>query len=187
MKVIAFGHRQRVGKDTAVKFAMSYIRSKYPQTSVARCSFGDEIKRVAHDMFCWAGLRPGIYYENHSQYKDEPLTIIGKSPRQIWIELGMKAREIDVRVWTELAFSRMSANLVFISDLRHPIELEYVAKFNGIAVRIDRPSEPQVTDGIDEALANHVFDIVLTNSGTIKEFGTQIQKLVENELNRQVA
>src|SRR4051812_18861621 len=133
MKLIAFGHRRRVGKDTAVKFGLSYLRGNGIK-QCARFSFFDRIKTIAHQLYGWAGLMDGIYYDNHPEKKEEILPAIGKSPRIIWIEVGQAINGVCERTLPELAFSDLGEGFHLCSDLRRPIEAKYIRDFNGILV-----------------------------------------------------
>lgn len=180
MKVIGFGHRQRVGKDLACKILFAHIKDKYPHIKTCRCSFGDQIKEIAYQMYKWGGLQPGIYYENHPDEKDQFIPAIGRSPRGIWIELGFAGQQICDKTWPEMAFADADGDLLLVSDLRRPIETEYVHQFNGICVRIDRPSAKISDDKIDIQLKDHTgWDHIVVNDGTIRNFGDKIRSLFD--------
>src|SRR4051794_29684237 len=93
VKIIAFGHRQRVGKDTAVKFGLNHLKSIGKKHSY-RLSFFDIMKEISHQIYDWGGLESGVYYDNHPEKKDQILAPIGVSPRKIWIDLGQEINRI---------------------------------------------------------------------------------------------
>lgn len=181
MKVMAFGHRQRVGKDTAAKTVISHIRQNYPKLRVCRCSFGDQIKEVSLFMYKWAGLREGIYYENHPNLKDAKLPALNKSPREIWIALGMAGQGIADQTWPEIAFADIDADLAVIPDLRRPIEIKYCRQFNGLDCKINRDSVPQSNDDCDIQLASfNDWSAEISNNGTLREFNIAVTTLFED-------
>lgn len=183
MKIIAFGHRQQVGKDTAVKFSLSHIRLEHHGTTVARCSFGDIIKSQAFQLFSWAGLEEGVYYENNPQFKNIVLPTIGKSPRQIWIELGNAGQSLYPKLWNELSFRRFNAEIALVSDLRKIEDIEFCRMFPSKMIRIDNPRVPQVEDNCDEKLANYLdWDFVIQNDGNFQELNFKIKSLVDEIL-----
>lgn len=181
MKLIAFGHRRRVGKDTAVKFAHSYLRSRGVK-ECARFSFFDQIKVIAVQLYGWGGLQDRIYYETHGDKKEEVLPAIGKSPRDIWIELGESINQICRITLPEMAFQGLPAGIHLCPDLRRPVEVEYIEKFNGITVLIERDSVEKSNDPVDCALDDYDgWKYRIKNNGNMKEFMQQIVGIIHRE------
>src|SRR5215831_16002209 len=89
-KMIAFGHRKSVGKDSAARFLCSHLRIHLKGSNIQHHGFADKLKNVCHQLYGWAGLQDREYYETPDTYKlkDEVLPVLGKSPRQIWIEFA---------------------------------------------------------------------------------------------------
>jgi|GEM_PF-6447744 len=90
--IIAFGHRKQVGKDSAAKFLCSYIRMNQNNSNCQIKGFADKVKDIAYQIYSWAGLMPGEYYESDEtqKFKDIVLPAIGKTPRDLWIAVGME-------------------------------------------------------------------------------------------------
>lgn len=184
MRIIAFGHKKRVGKDTAVRFALSFARQYYPQLQCKRLSFGDQIKELAYRMFRWGGLQDAVYYTNHEHEIEEILPAIGKSPRQIWDEIGHFGASLCPSVWPEMALERIDGDVLFTSDLRRPIEANYAKKFNGACYRIDRDDAPKSNHQVDHYLDDFDgWDGIISNNESLKEFNQKIKKLIVEELN----
>src|SRR5690349_19449377 len=99
MKIVAFGYRQNVGKDTAAKFLMTQLRAGNSRLKVSRIGFADRLKELCEDAFGWAGLMPMDFYENHPPFKNNTLPAIGKSPRDIWLRMGQAMNEIHPTVF----------------------------------------------------------------------------------------
>lgn len=182
MKIIAFGHRQGVGKDTAAKFFISYLRTQ-TKLSIQKVGFADKLKSICYDLYKWSGLQPGEYYEDsvHAHLKNTILPLIGKSPRQIWIDLGNGIRErVYEPTWYDYVFRNQSAQVLVIKDMRFPIEAEGILANKGEVYRIDRPVALKVTDGADDPLEN--FDKwtgVINNDTTLYDFHKKIIELAK--------
>lgn len=178
MKIIAFGHRRRMGKDTAANFALRHMRLD-SKLNCQRAGFADPLKAEAYRMFKWAGLEEGIYYENHPELKEKILPPIGKSPRQIWIEIGEAMRVISPKVWPEMMLSQCDCDILFVSDLRHASEVDYIRQTNGYAIKIIRPGIEKSTDPVDCSLSEYEeWDGTIINSGTLKQFNWAVKTFV---------
>jgi len=171
-KIIAFGHRKRVGKDTAAKFLDTHLRCHGLRS--VKLSFASKLKEVCYSMFHWAGLQPGIFYEDdkNAHLREVVLPLIGKTPRQIWIEVGNKMREVYADVWIDNALlGSGSAQLVIITDLRFANEAKKVHSLGGKIFKITRPDVPVSDDASDCALDGFTgWDGVLENNGDLKAF-----------------
>src|SRR6187549_508755 len=96
MKMIAFGHQKDVGKDTAARFVMTHLRMNSRVKKVEKHGFADKLKDVCYQLYAWAGLMPGPWYEESPEkrkLKEVVLPAIGKSPRQIWISFGNEVKD----------------------------------------------------------------------------------------------
>ncbi len=176
-KIIAFGHQKGVGKSTAAKFLDTYIRTTYPAMKVKHSSFAGKLKDVSFQLFGWAGLERGIYYENKYPEKEVILPLIGKSPRQLWIEVGNKMREIDENVWLKNALNCPKCDLILISDLRFTNEADYIRANNGLVVKINRPGVAVGTDQAEVDLLDYDnWDAVIDNDGTLDDLNTAVTK-----------
>lgn len=182
MKIVAFGHRRRMGKDTVAGFALSHMRFENKEFSCQRIGFADPLKEESYRMFKWAGLQPGIYYENHPEFKEQILPAIGKSPRDIWIEVGEAMRKISPKIWPEMTLSKSDCDMLFVSDLRHRSELHYVEMTEGFAIKIIRPGIDESADVVDCSLADYDnWDGVIINNGTLKDLN-DATKIVISEI-----
>ena len=98
MKILAIGHQKSVGKSTLAKYLITILRIRNQGKKIGIISFADGVKEVSYKVFGWTGIQPGIFYETHYNLKEVPLKC-GLSPRDIWIKVGNKMREIDARAW----------------------------------------------------------------------------------------
>lgn len=185
--IIAFGHARRRGKDTCAKFMETFVQINHPKTLVRKHSFADSLKGVAHVLYGWAGLHPGIYYENHPEHKETILTAIGKSPRDIWIDLGNAIRN---GVWADTfcamvlekckQVSIIGQRLDIITDLRYPNEFRMIKCAGGICIKVDRPGLPTPTDVADAALLDcDGWDYVIQNEGSLVDLNRKVSILME--------
>lgn len=179
-KIVAFGHRKRVGKDTAAKFLDTHLRC-HGMRSV-KLSFASKLKEVSYLMYHWAGLQPGIFYEDdkNAHLREVVLEKIGKTPRQIWIEVGNKMREVYADTWIDNALlGSGSAELVIITDLRFENEAKKIHSLGGKIFKIIRPGVPVSDDASDSALDGFTrWDAILHNDGDMKAFHELVKSQV---------
>lgn len=179
MRIIGFGHRKRVGKDSAVKFALSYMRQARPDLKCHILSFGNAIRKISHSMYFWGGLETSVFYENNPHLIENELPLIGRSPRQIWDEVGLMGRGICPKTWVELALKEAQiADILFCKDVRAHTEIDLIDEYNGVAIRIDKLDAPK-GGNVDELLSDHKWDRVIDNNGSLKEFNTKIRELCQ--------
>ncbi|KKK90391.1 hypothetical protein LCGC14_2723480 [marine sediment metagenome] len=146
MKIVGIGYKKGSGKDQFASFMHTFIRCTQPGYCVKRVSFADKLKDIAHQLYHWAGLERGTYYETHRDKKEVSLPLIGKSPRQIWIEAGNKLREVHPGTWINFALRGVVADIIIIPDVRFRNEALAIMNQGGMLIRIDRPGIPQGTD-----------------------------------------
>ena len=180
-KIVAFAHRKRVGKDSAAKYLDTHLRCHGIKS--VKLSFAAKLKAVCHDMFGWAGLQPGIFYEDekNAHLREVVLPEIGKTPRQIWIEVGNKMREVYADVWIDNALrGTPSAQVLIITDLRFTNEADKVHALGGKIYKIVRPGVPVSDDASDCALDNYTgWDGILQNDSNLAAFHNVIKTLGE--------
>jgi hypothetical protein len=158
MKILAFGHQKRVGKDTACRFALTHIRSSNLVRHVEKRGFADKVKSVTHDLYKWAGLESGSFYEEaqNEHLREVVLPLIGKTPRQIWISFGNEVKAATYRdTWIDYLLHSVKCDFLIISDLRFPNEAEKIKSMGGKVIKICRPSVPHTSDAADDPLLNY--------------------------------
>lgn len=154
MKIVAFGYSKRAGKDTSAKFLDSYLRVARPGLKVKKVSFASKLKDVSFQLYGWAGLQPGVFYETEAgeKVKEVVLPKLGKSPRQIWIEVGNKMREVFPDTWLDNALLGATADVLIITDLRFPNEGEKINALGGWCYNVIRPGLEKGHDAAEIAL-----------------------------------
>lgn len=186
MKVVAFGHKKRVGKDTCAKFLTSLIRTKTNIKHVKTVSFAGPLKETAYSLYSWAGLREADFYEleANEHLREAVLPAIGKTPRQIWIELGNKCREIYERTWLDALFKnpQNQCDVMIVKDLRFLNEaLELVNEYQATLAKVNRPGMPIGTDKAEIDLNDfNGWNFELENDSNMENLFKQVEKLFES-------
>lgn len=173
MKIIALGHRRRVGKDIAAEYLVDLIKKEVsPKTIVKHQSFAEPLKTLAFHLWGWTGLKQGEYYnEINADEREKKLPGIKKSPRKLWIELGLNIREIYTDTWVDMLLENTEQDICVISDLRFLNELEKIRRMKGLIIKVIRPSIIPSSDPADCALAHWKdWDHTIINDGTLEEY-----------------
>lgn len=180
-KILAFGYAKRAGKDTCAKFLDSYLRVTRPGLKVKKVSFASKLKDISWQMYGHAGLQPGIFYETEAgaMVKEVVLPKLGKSPRQIWIEVGNKMREVYPDTWLDYALlGGGECDVKIITDLRFPNEGDRVIELGGICYEVDRPGIEKGHDAAEVSLANWgKWHGKVFNAGTLTELCAIIEEV----------
>lgn len=180
MLYIGFGHRKRVGKTTSANFLSTSLRCDCPGKQIEVVSFADKLKDVSYQLFSWAGLQRPIYYENHPEYREQKLTELGLSPREIWIEVGNKLREVYPEVWLKYALLGKEADVIIVPDVRYPNEAGAILKSGGKVFKIIRDAAPVSDDVTDCALSDFKdWTGTIFNNGTLEDLNSDMENLSE--------
>jgi len=185
MNIVAFGYKKGVGKDTAGRFLNTFLKIEAPQLLIKHVSFAAKLKEVAHQLYSWGGLKRGIFYESHRELKEVILPQLGLSPRQIWIDVGNKMREVYSNTWINFALYGVDADILIITDLRFINEAEAVLEAGGILVKINRLGLPQGTDPAEvdlDSFSDHRWDYIINNNGSLQGLNVTIEEIARNLL-----
>lgn len=180
-KYLAFGHEKDVGKDESAKFAIQHARFSNRFKAVAKGAFADKLKQVSYDLFKWAGLQPGYYYDENRKAREIILPLVGMTPREIWIEVGNRMREVYPNIWIDNLLVNDKVDFLVISDLRFPNEAEEIKRRGGKVIKIERPSIPRTSDEADDALLGYTgWSDTIVNDGTLAALNIKVCKIVES-------
>lgn len=183
MKIIGIGHRKNTGKNTLAKFMITYLRCNYPGLRVKEVSFAAKLKDICHQLFGWAGLEPGIFYESHRDVKETILPALDMSPRDIWVEVGNKLREIYSDTWINAALRGVEGDILIFPDLRFRNEAKAIHEIGGTSIKLIRDSVKKGTDPAEVDLDNwKLWDVIVNNNGTLNELNTEAEKLIKELL-----
>jgi hypothetical protein len=186
---VTFGHRKRVGKDTAGRLLRSHLRLHKKGSDVQTHGFADKLKNVTHDIYGWAGLQSKDYYDDHPEEREIVLPKLGMSPREIWIKFAtLVAREVYPTTWIDYVLNTVFCDVCIITDLRFPNEADLIHDAGGVVYKIERDggnrSEEAIEEGVNDIADDPMegyngWDAVITNNGSLKEFNDKIVKIAE--------
>ena len=194
MKIIGLAYKKGVGKNTLAKFIITYLRCEMPGLNVKEISFAAKLKDISYQLYSWAGLQRAIYYESHRDEKEVVLPLIKKSPREIWIDVGNKLREVYVDTWIDFALKEVKADVLIVSDVRFCNEAEAIKDVGGTLIKINRFNIPQ---GVDPAEVDldiwKNWDEIVNNDSTLQHLcnlgeviARDLLKCLQNEKNTKV-
>jgi len=181
--IIGLGHQREVGKDLAGAILQTEIKVKCSHLEVRKVAFADPLYQLCKDIYGWMGFRSKEYYDTNKEMKEKPLEPIGKSPRQILIDMGTPA--IRHVVWDEtwLQYTmHLEADIIIITDVRFPNEAQAIKDKGGRLIKIERPGLTTVEDPNDpdnQLIGWSKWDAVLKNDGTIQDFSKICRKLAD--------
>lgn len=179
--IIGFGHRMRVGKDTACQ---AILRERSGQYNIQQCSFAKALKQEVTEAAGASGGMQNLFYTaffpdwvkfDSDAPMDDLDCPLGKQRLllQYW---GVWRREEDPDYWVKQVAEQIAKDkpdIALISDMRFENEMALVQRY-GEAVRIDRPSVRSPNSHIsEEALASvpdDKWDAVLTNDCDLETF-----------------
>jgi|SRR5437016_2755394 len=181
MRIMAFGHRKQVGKDTACNFLVSHLKLNTKNQRIGKLGFATKLYDICHQLYGWLGFKDEIYYETHQDEKEKVLSIIGKTPRQILLDMGTKVcREVYQYTWVDYIASNMNYDYIAIKDMRFENEFKAIKDNGGYCIRIDRPSIPHTDDIADTGLAHlpdSAWDAVIMNNGSLNDLHANVIQL----------
>lgn len=183
MKIIAFGHQKGVGKDTAASFLNTILRIAVPHLIIKHISFAGKLKNISFQLFSWGGLERAIYYESHPTKKEINLPKLGCAPRDIWIGVGNKMREMWPSIWIDCALKGTKADIIIISDLRFENEAIAIRKAKGTLIKIVRDNISRGTDPAETSLLNWTdWDQIINNNGSLDNLNNHMEILAKEIL-----
>lgn len=172
--IIALGHKQNVGKDEVAKILSEY--------GFKRVGFADRLYKIAKELYSWDGFREREYYLTNRDAKETPLPTVGKSPRQILIELGNKVRDIWEDTWVVSCLD----DDVVISDLRYLNEARILREADAILIRVDR-NVPKTSDVADTALDGFLdWDYIIKNDGTLEDLRVKVREALNSVIHKRL-
>ncbi len=185
MKIIAFGHRKGVGKDTAARFLMSYYRTLKKGSNIQKVGLADKVKDICYQLYSWAGIKDKEFYDEFPKSKEIVLPLMGKSPRQIWIEMGtLVAQEVCKNTWVDYVNHHYKADVLIISDLRFLHEANLLLKAGGYLFKINRIGYPRSPDMADDPLEDYDkwTEILNINEGDLVSLNREVIRITDRYL-----
>ncbi len=179
MQIIAFGYKKETGKNTAAQFLTTALKTNCPGTKIRRESFAAKLKDICCQLYGWADLEPGPFYEFHRELKEVVLPLIGRTPREIWIDVGNALRDVYPDTWVKSVLTKTEHDFKIITDLRFWHEAETIQAAGGILIRMDR-DVPRGTDPAEVELDPwQTWNYVVDNTGNLNYLNNQIITIAE--------
>jgi len=175
MKIFGLGHYSRTGKDTFGNSLVASLGEYKPSLRAAKKSFAWKLKQIAFELYAWDGLREPEFYETleGAKFRDIPLPTIGKTPVQIWVDLGTPAVRENVyeNTWIDyLLKSKNDLDVLIIPDVRFANEIAAIRELGGTLIKVVRPGYGPRKTVADRALVGYKgWDYVIGESGDIND------------------
>lgn len=184
MKILAIGHKSRVGKDTLANFIITNLRLRTKNLKIGRISFAAKLKENCYSLYKHLGMKDEAFYnrpENESA-RYVKLPKINKTPVEIWIEYGNKVREVYPFTWIDYGLLA-DFDIGIVSDLRFPNEVQAVLEKQGILIKLDRTEALRLDSVSDNALNDfQAWHEVYDNNGSLNELNNYAIHLCEKYL-----
>jgi len=170
MQIIGVGYKKNRGKDTLCNLIKDCLHRTHPLLKVKKVGFADKLKDIAYQVYGWAGLQPGVYYESHYRAKEEVLPELGLTPRDIWIGIGNGLREIYNPTWIHyLTKTQLRADVILIKDMGFTNEAKEIRESGGLLLQVCRDG-PMSTDAREVELDTWTdWDCLFGNRGTLHD------------------
>lgn len=187
MTIIGLCGNKRAGKDTFADHLMTL------HEGIQKYSFAGPLKEACRIIFC---LNDEQIDGSLKETLDERW---GLSPRQMFqtfgtdlvrnqyskLVPGTKLEEVGAafwvyrfQVWYKQWKKENPDKILIITDIRFPDELKVVKEMGGTIIKINRPSFKLKDSHISEKnIDNMIGDYNLTNSDTLEEYKTKIEKM----------
>ena len=185
--IVGLGHRKRVGKNEFGYMLADYLEDRGFNTQIL--AFAEAMKEMAACIFDGYGLRNAHHYEINPEHKEQPLSVINKTPRQIWIEFGNAMRAIDPDIWVRIVRRAIDGEMLreklhhvrkprafIITDVRFPNEADAIRSWGGHLAVIRRYLAPVSNDPAELALEWYGYwEWTVDNNGTLEHLAKQAE------------
>ena len=178
--IVGIGYKKGSGKNTLAKLINTYLQRCCGKCVTKQVSFAEKVKDISYQLYSWANLKRGIHYESHYDEKEITLPLIGLSPRDIWIAVGNKMREIYPSTWVDYALKGIKANVILITDMGFHNEYQKIKESGGMCVKMIRNGLVLGTDAREtelDSISNSHWDYVITNNGTISNLNIEAERI----------
>jgi len=175
MKIIGLGHYSRTGKDTIANALIASLAAQAPTLKAAKKPFAWKLKQICFELYAWDGMREPELYETKEgePLRDLPLPTIGKTPVQIWIDMGTPAvrEKVYIDTWIDyLLNTDHGVDVLVVPDVRFENEVAAIRKLGGKIIKVVRPGYGPRKSVADRALLGfYGWDFVAGGSGQMSE------------------
>lgn len=179
--IVALGHKKQVGKSLAASLLMEHYFQEGKKVEVI--SFAGLLYDTCYRLFGIYGFQTKEHYDIHNKDKEIVLPRLGKTPRQLLLEVGCYFRKIKNDIWIDNAIKNNDAELIIITDCRFPNEAEAIKAYGGLLIKINRRSQIVSDDEADCALDNVPwFDYIVNNDSTPEELLLDLVRIIDAHL-----
>lgn len=171
---IGIAGKKRHGKNSiATMLNMLLTDVNDNQSAVMICAFADQLKTVAKELFYWSGLKDDFGRWLLQRLGTE--VVMGRYGPDFWV------RALDAKIQDRLSHFVAMPQIIAITDVRFPLEFDYIKEKGGEVWRVNRPGMPPSDDqhiteiGLDNETQ---WDVVL-GAETLDELFAQVKKQAE--------
>lgn len=178
-KLLAFGHRSGVGKDTAAEMAKTLIGPLFCDTF----AFADELKLECYQLF---GTLPPDRYDDDRSLRSKKVDGLELTPVELWVKFGEACREIDPLIWVNKTLELIgcwSPNVAILTDLRHPNEAKRLKELGAVLVKVESNVPPNPQAKIDAYLSGYDgwnYEIY-ADHGDLLGLETEVKRVLKSE------
>jgi hypothetical protein len=178
LNIIGITGRKRHGKDTLG----DYLVSNYGYTKIG---FADALKEGCRHIF---GFNDDQLYGNSKEIDDD---FWKASPRKVLQYVGTDLfrdqlskilPEVKDDIWVKVVEKTILQNpdkKYVITDVRFNNELEFIKKYNGLTIKVQRDTLTNIDSHISESFIDELqTNYTIKNSGTIEELYENFNNIV---------
>lgn len=172
--ILAFGYKKQRGKDSICNLIKDHLGVYAPSLTVVKVGFADKLKDICYQLYGWAGLKRGVYYETHYEEKEMLLPRLDFTPRQIWIAVGNALRGVYEATWIDYVLNGgIEADVILIKDMGFTNEALSVRHRDGFLFKLEREG-PLSPDARETELDTWTdWDKIIGNNGSLRDLHTQ--------------
>jgi hypothetical protein len=183
--IIGLGHRSRHGKDTVGNFMIAWAAKQRPDLKIKKLSWAWKLKDVAFQLYGHLGLREAEFYDTPegAKLRNVELSRIGKTPVEIWIDMGTPA--VREHVWDQTWIAWVEAfatkyDVIICPDTRFANEVSAC----DVTIKVTNPRVPHRTGkSVDNVLAGwEGWDYTVVNDGDLRQLETKAHTLAHTLL-----
>jgi hypothetical protein len=176
--ILGIGYKKGSGKNTLGKLINTYLQRCCGKCVTKQVSFAEKLKDISYQLYGWAGLKRGIYYETHYDEKEVELPQLDLTPRDIWIGVGNGMRGVYTDTWINYALHGVKANVVLITDMGFTNEATAIKKAGGFTCKITREGIPRGMDARETELDSWTnWDFKINNNGGLSDLNHQAEAI----------
>lgn len=164
---VGIGHRKGMGKDLCGSILVESLRDRGYNACIAK--FATAPKCLVTQLFSKYGVRSPGHYERHREERDVVLPRVDKSWRQIMEGFAHGLRDVYGNVWVDELMEDplyFDADVVVVTDMRYPNEMQAIKDRGGINVRLNRfgipHSDSKPETALDPTLVGQWWDAGLS-------------------------